>query len=83
MKSAPESDTTRHSSVFSHSDRRQASTMTFKIRPGTAFRTAVISASTSPQHLSFTMHRFTTMSTSSAPWRTASAASNALTAEVA
>ena len=52
------------------------------IFPSQAERTALISSATESQAASFTMARFTTMSISSAPFRTASAASKALAAVV-
>lgn len=56
--------------------------MTLRMRPRLTSRTARISAATSSQQPSLTMARLMTMSTSSAPLRMASAASNALTAGV-
>ena len=82
MKSAPDSETMRHISSFSASVSRQHSMMTLRTLPSVARRTAAMSSATACQSASLTMARFMTMSISSAPFWTASAASKALAAEV-
>ena len=82
MYSAPLSETMRHRRIFSSSVSRQHSMMTFRSLPSVALRTAAISAATWSQAPSLTMERLMTMSISSAPFFTASAASKALAAEV-
>ena len=80
MKSAPHSETIVHMRIFSSSVSRQHSIMTLSTLPRHERRTAFISSATSSQQPSLTMERFMTISISSAPFATASAASNAFAA---
>ena len=82
MKSAPESETMRQRRRFSSSVSRQHSMMTLRMWPSVARRTAAMSSATASQSPSLTMARLMTMSTSSAPLATASAASKAFAAVV-
>ena len=82
MKSASERLTMPHMRIFSSSLSRQVSMITLSGLPAHAAFTALISASTSSSCPSLSMPMLMTMSISSAPFFTASAASNALTAVV-
>ena len=82
MKSAPLSDTIRHSRIFSSSVSRQVSMITFSTSPPQAAFTALISESRSSQRPSLAQPMLITMSISFAPLATASLASNTLTAVV-
>ena len=75
MKSAPEFDTISHSLIFSSSVSKHVSMMTFRSLPWHAALTALISSNSASHFLSLTQPMLMTMSTSSAPFSTASDAS--------
>ena len=76
MKSASDLETISHMRIFSSSLSRQVSIITLSVCPAQAALIALISASTSSSRPSLSMPMLMTMSTSSAPFFTASAASN-------
>ena len=82
MKSAPDMDTTRQAAIFSSRVSRQASTMTFRMRPLQEAFTALISSRTPSQSPALARPRLITMSISSAPLRMASSVSNTFTSVV-
>ena len=82
MKSASDWETMSHMRIFSSSVSRQVSMMTLSGWPAQAALIALISASTSSSRPSLSMPMLMTMSTSSAPFFTASAASKTFTAVV-